>query len=98
MAFWLSRRARHGWSWADLSRRSGQPVWRGGRTAAILMSLLVTAQAAGIHVGDYFRDVLVRISTCTDVKKLTPHGWQEHYAAEVTERRHALLRQIAGER
>ena len=70
----------------------------GGRTAAILMSLLVTAQAAGIHVGDYFRDVLVRISTCTDVKKLTPHGWQEHYAAEVTERRHALLRQIAGER
>ncbi len=70
----------------------------GGKVAAVLMSLLMTAQAAGIHVGDYFRDVLVRISTCTDVKKLTPHGWQEHYAAEVTERRHALLREIAGER
>lgn len=70
----------------------------GGRVAAVLMSLLVTAQAAGIHVGDYFRDVLVRISTCTDVKKLTPHGWKEHYAADVTERRHALLREIAGER
>lgn len=69
----------------------------GGRVAAVLMSLLVTAQAAGIHVGDYFRDVLVRISTCTEVKKLTPHGWREHYAAEVTERRHALLRRIAGE-
>ena len=70
----------------------------GGKVAAVLMSLLMTAQAAGIHVGDYFRDVLVRISTCTDVKKLTPHGWKEHYAAEVTERRHALLREIAGER
>jgi hypothetical protein len=63
------------------------------------MSLLMTAQAAGIHQGDYFRDVLTRISTCTDVTKLTPpHGWQQHYAAEVTERRHALLREIAGER
>ena len=70
----------------------------GGKVAAVLMSLLMTAQAAGIHVGDYFRDVLVRISTCNDVKKLTPHGWKEHYAAEVTERRHALLREIAGER
>jgi transposase len=70
----------------------------GGKTAATLMSLLMTAQAAGIHVGDYFRDVLVRISTCTDVTKLTPQGWKDHYAAEVTERRHALLREIAGER
>lgn len=70
----------------------------GGKTAAVLMSLLMTAQAAEIHLGDYFRDVLVRISTCTDVKKLTPHGWKEHYAAEVTERRHALLREIVGER
>ena len=70
----------------------------GGKVAAVLMSLLMTAQAAGIHVGDYFRDVLVRISTCNAVKKLTPHGWKEHYAAEVTERRHALLREIAGER
>ena len=70
----------------------------GGEVAAVLMSLLMTAQAAGIHLGDYFRDVLTRISTCTDVTKLTPHGWQQHYAAEVTERRHALLREIAGER
>ena len=70
----------------------------GGEVAAVLMSLLMTAQAAGIHVGDYFRDVLTRISTCTDVTKLTPHGWREHYAAEVTERRHALLRELASER
>lgn len=68
----------------------------GGKTAAILMSLLMTAKAAGIHPGDYFKDVLVRLSTCTDVRKLTPHGWKEHFAAEVTERRHALLQRIVG--
>ena len=69
-----------------------------GEMAAVLMSLLMTAQAAGIHLGDYFRHVLTRISTCTDVTKLTPHGWRQDYAAEVTERRHGLLREIAGER
>ena len=68
----------------------------GGRTAAILMSLLMTAKAAGINPSDYFKDVLVRLSTCTDVKKLTPHGWKEHFAAAVAERRHALLQQIVG--
>jgi len=68
----------------------------GGKTAAILMSLLMTAKAAGIHPGDYFKDVLLRLSTCTDVKQLTPHGWQQHFAAEVAERRHALLQQILG--
>lgn len=68
----------------------------GGRTAAILMSLLMTAKAAGIHPGDYFRDVLLRLSTCTDVKQLTPHGWKNHFATEVAERRHAMLQQILG--
>jgi hypothetical protein len=63
---------------------------------AILMGLLMTAKAAGVHPGDYFNDVLLRLSTCTDVRKLTPHGWQQHFAAEVTERRHALLLQILG--
>jgi len=24
----LARRERHGWSWAELSRRSGMPVWK----------------------------------------------------------------------
>ena len=28
MARWLSRRERHGWSWAELSSRSGHPVWK----------------------------------------------------------------------
>jgi len=66
----------------------------GGKTAAILMSLLMTAKAAGIHAGDYFRAVLLRISTCTDVKLLTPHGWKQQFEAEVTGRRQALIEQI----
>lgn len=48
--------------------------------------------------GDYFRDVLVHIPTCTDVLKLTPRGWQEHYATEDTERCHGPLHEFAGER
>ena len=63
----------------------------GGETAAILMSLLLTAKAAAIDTRDYFRDVLLRLSNRTDMKQLMPHSWREHFAAEVAERRHALL-------
>ena len=28
MAAWLSKRERNGWSWAELSRRSGLPAWK----------------------------------------------------------------------
>lgn len=68
----------------------------GGKTAATLLSLLVTAKAAGVHVGDYFRDILTRISTCTDAKLLTPHAWKQHFEAEVSGRRQALLEQLIG--
>jgi transposase len=69
----------------------------GGRTASILMSLLMTAKAAGIHPGDYFKDVLLRISEPgTDVASLTPHGWKERFADEVAARRHEILQQIVG--
>lgn len=68
----------------------------GGRTAATLMSLLITAKAAGVNPGEYFKDVLLRISTCSDVTSLTPHGWKQHFEADVTGRRHAMLQQILG--
>ena len=68
----------------------------GGKVAAILMSLLMTAKAAGINPGDYFKDVLLRISTCSDVKSLTPHGWKERFEPEVTARRHEVLQKILG--
>ena len=58
----------------------------------------MTSKAAGIHAGDYFRDVLTRISTCTDAKQLTPHGWKQNFEAEVHGRRLALLQQLVGPR
>jgi len=70
----------------------------GGRTASILMSLLMTAKAAGVHLGDYFQDVLLRISEPgTDVKSLTPHGWKERFEPEVTARRHEILQKLLGD-
>jgi len=63
----------------------------GGRTAAIVMSLVKTAEAAGVNVKLYLRDVLRRIASETDVKKLLPHGWKEHFEAEVLGRRHAII-------
>jgi transposase len=69
----------------------------GGKTASILMSLLMTARAAGINLNDYFRDVLLRISEPgVSVEDLTPHGWKERFEPEVTERRHEILRKLVG--
>lgn len=28
MARWLAQRKEHGWSWVELSRRSGHPAWK----------------------------------------------------------------------
>ena len=69
----------------------------GGKTGSILMSLLMTAKAAGINLNDYFRDVLLRISEPgVSVKDLTPHGWKERFEPEVTARRHELLKKLVG--
>jgi hypothetical protein len=69
----------------------------GGRTASILMSLLMTAKAAGINLNDYFKDVLLRISEPdADVQSLTPHGWKERFEVEVTARRHEILQKMVG--
>jgi transposase len=69
----------------------------GGKTASILMSLLMTARAAGVNLSDYFKDVLLRISEPgTDVTDLTPHGWKERFEPEVTARRHEILKKLVG--
>ena len=44
----------------------------------------------------YLRDVLQRFAVESDVKRLLPHGWKQHYEAEVVGRRHERLG-IAGE-
>jgi transposase len=68
----------------------------GGKTASILMSLLMTAKAAGVEPREYFRDVLLRISTCKDVRQLTPHGWKTHFEPEVHARRDEILNKLVG--
>ena len=63
----------------------------GGRRAAVLYSLVQTCREIGINPTEYLRDVLLRISTCSDVARLTPHGWAKHFMAEVhAQRRQAL--------
>jgi len=95
------RSARYGHN--DCQTAIGRKNWLffqregGGKTASILMGLLMTAKAAGVHLGDYFKDVLLRISEPgTDVKSLTPHAWKEHFEAEVAARRHEILKKLAG--
>ena len=63
----------------------------GGKTAAILASLLQTARAIGLDPRTYFRDVLLRIGTETDVTKLTPHGWKDHFAQDVADHHEDIL-------
>ena len=43
----------------------------------------MSAKAIGLNPKAYLKDVLLRISSESDVAKLTPHGWKEHYAEEV---------------
>ena len=63
----------------------------GGKTASIMMSLIQTAEAAGVNVKLYLRDVLQRIATESNVKKLLPHAWKQHFEADVVGRRNAIV-------
>jgi len=63
----------------------------GGKTAAVLASLLQTARAIGIDPKTYFRDVLLRIGSESDVAKLTPHGWKQHFAHGVADHHEDIL-------
>jgi len=63
----------------------------GGRTAAIMMSLVQTAETAGVNGKLYLRDVLQRIATEPDVKKLLPHAWKKHFEAAVIAGRNAII-------
>lgn len=70
----------------------------GGETAAILMSLLQTAKAAGVNLNDYFKDVLLRISEPgVDAASLTPHAWKERFEPEVAARRLEILQKLVGQ-
>jgi len=68
----------------------------GGDAAAGMYSLVETCKAADVNPREYFRDVLLRIGACSDVTKLTPHGWKKHFLPEVEERRHEALQKLLG--
>lgn len=68
----------------------------GGRTATIMLSLLKTAEAAGVNTLHYFRDALVRIDRERDWTKLLPAAWKVHFADEVAEQRRCALATLAG--
>jgi len=68
----------------------------GGDTAIVLLSLVMTAKAIGVDPRTYLRDVMLRIARESDVAKLTPHGWREHFQAEVEEERRAALAYFVG--
>ena len=52
--------------------------------------------AVGIDARAYLRDVIVRIAHESDIAKLTPHGWKQHFEHEVGARRDEILRRIIG--
>ena len=56
---------------------------RGGKAAAVLYTLVQTCKEIGVVPQTYLRDVLIRIGRETDVAKLTPHGWKQHFAGQV---------------
>ena len=66
----------------------------GGDAAAGLYRLVETCKAAGVDPREYLQHVPLRISTCSDVANLTPHGWKKHYVPEVERRRHEALKRL----
>ena len=68
----------------------------GGETAVVLLSLVMTAKSIGLDPRVYLRDTMLRIAREADVAKLTPHGWREHFQAEVEAERDAALAHFAG--
>lgn len=66
-----------------------------GQQGAVLFSLVATCREIGIDPRLYLQDVLERIATCSDVGRLTPHGWKEHFLPQVAARRDALLANLA---
>ncbi len=70
---------------------------QGGRRMATILSLVAAAEEIGVNPVVYLRDVLQRIGREPDVSKLTPHGWREHFEAEVEARRANATRQLLGQ-
>jgi transposase len=66
----------------------------GGRTAAVVYSLIASAKAIGVDPRMYLRDVLPRIAHENDVTTLTPNGWKQRWAEEVEEHRASIIERL----
>ena len=60
----------------------------------MLYSLVKSAVALGLEPRTYIRDLLLRIAHEQDVTKLTPRGWELHFAEQVQAHQHAILERI----
>lgn len=67
----------------------------GGKTAAILYSLVMSAKEIGIDPRTYLRDLLLRIARESDVSTLTPQGWKKRWAPVVESHRLSILERLA---
>jgi len=96
-----ARRAGEAVDYAALERETAKLTAAIERAAHGCMLEAVEVDAPHVEIGGnprtYFRDVLLRIGQCSDVTLLTPHGWKEHFAAEVQAHRDDLARRIVGQ-
>ncbi len=67
----------------------------GGQTAVTLLSLVMTAKAIGLNPQIYLHDIQFRLAHETDVRKLTPHGWKEHFSEQVEYERRVVVASFA---
>lgn len=68
---------------------------RGGKTAAVMYSLIATCKEHGVDPRTYLRDVLLRIGQVSDVRELTPYGWKAKWAPVVEAHRASILERLA---
>lgn len=68
---------------------------RGGKTAAVMYSLIATCKEHGIDPRTYLRDVLLRIGKVSDVRELTPYGWKQKWLPVVEAHRASILERMA---
>ena len=67
----------------------------GGKAAATMYSLVQTCKEIGVNPKDYLTDVLTRISQCSDVTTLTPHGWKATWQPIVEDRRQRIINRLS---
>ncbi|MFT5200326.1 MAG: hypothetical protein ACI87O_003002 [Planctomycetota bacterium] len=77
------------------SQRQVALAQRALRIHDVPLSLVMTAKAIGINPQIYLRDIQSRLAHETDARKLTPHGWKEHFSEQVEYERRVVVATFA---